>query len=173
MDSPVKAHGERSAYMERISEFSARFPLPPPRRSCDTIGIVEVDRRGRIAAGTSTTGLFMKLPGRVGDSPIVGAGLYADDRVGGATATGMGEIAIVHCLSRRVCDFMSSGLEPREACRATIKEIKRLQGYPGDVSVIALDKGGNPGAATSLKRGFTYAYQREDMVEPVAMRAPP
>ncbi len=172
LDSTTKLHGQNDAYLDRIGEFSAKFPFPRPPASCDTVSAVAIDRRGKLAAGNSTTRLFMKLPGRVGDSPIIGAGLYADNRVGGAAATGIGEIAVVYCLSKRVCDLMAGGLKPHEACQTAIDETRLPRGYPGEVSVMALGKNGNPGAATSRQEGFAYAYQREDMAQPLALRAP-
>lgn len=131
----------------------------------ETVSVIALDSRGCMAAGNSTTGLFMKLPGRVGDSAIVGAGIYVDNRVGGAVTTGVGEIAINYCLSKRVCDLMGAGLNPQEACEKAVRETLYRNNFPNGIAVLALNNKGMVGAATSLKE-FTYAYQDEEMNYP-------
>lgn len=135
-----------------------------------TVSVVAFDRRGDIAAGNSTSGLAMKVPGRVGDSAIVGAGLYADNRVGGTCTTGVGEVAMTHCLSKRVCDLMSQGLTPQEACKESVAETLE-RGPAATIAVVALNGRGKPGAAASMK-GFTYVYATEDLEAPVMRKAP-
>lgn len=126
----------------------------------DTIGMVALDGKGRIAAACTTSGLGFKLPGRVGDSPIIGAGLYADTAAGGASATGIGEEVIKVCGSFLVVESMRSGASPQEACEATILRI--LEGHPENrekqVAFIALGPAGEVGAASILP-GFQYAVE--------------
>jgi len=86
----------------------------------DTVGLVALDARGDAAAGCSTSGRSFKLPGRVGDSPLIGGGLYADSEVGGAAATGLGEEILKFCASFLVVEYMRRGHSPMEACRKVI-----------------------------------------------------
>lgn len=131
----------------------------------ETVSAVALDAKGCMAAGNSTTGLFMKMPGRVGDSAVIGAGLYVDNRVGGAVTTGTGEVAINYCLSKRVCDLMASGLNPKEACEKAIAETLYRRNFDGGIAVLALNNKGEVGAAHSLKE-FVYAYQDGGMEKP-------
>lgn len=131
----------------------------------ETVSVIALDARCSMAVGNSTTGLFMKMPGRVGDSAIIGAGIYVDNRAGGAVTTGVGEIAVNYCLSKRVCDLMSMGLNPQEACEEAIRETLYRRNFVNGIAVLALNNKGDVGAATSLKE-FTYAYQSDYMDRP-------
>jgi beta-aspartyl-peptidase (threonine type) len=94
-----------------ISDFPRNLKLLQDKRGFflrDTVGALALDRKGNLAAADSTGGVSLKLPGRIGDSPILGAGLYADNRLGAATATGVGEIAMRLVVSKSVCDAMRS-----------------------------------------------------------------
>lgn len=92
----------------------------------DTVGALAIDEKGHLAAADSTGGVSLKLPGRIGDSPILGAGLYADDRSGAATATGLGEQAMRLVISKLACDLMTRKTAA-EAARSTIRyATKRL-----------------------------------------------
>jgi len=97
----------------------------PPADTHDTIGMIVRTSDGRMAAGCSTSGLAWKLPGRVGDSPLVGHGLYCDERAGGACATGIGEEVIKVCGSYQVVEFLRQGIDPQEAVRRVIERILR------------------------------------------------
>ena len=126
----------------------------------DTVCVLAVDETGGMAAGTSTSGLFMKAPGRVGDSPIIGSGFYCDERYGAAAATGLGEDIMRGCLSYETVSLMRRGLSPAEACRealAALTERKESLGEDkGSISLIALSPDGRFGAATTL-RVFPFA----------------
>ena len=128
----------------------------------DTIGMVARDAEGRIAAACTTSGLAYKLSGRVGDSPIIGAGLYADD-AGGASATGVGEEVIKVCGSFLIVDSIRRGATPQEACDAAVARI--LDGHPENrtkqVAFVALSPSGEIGAAAILP-GFQYAIHTSD-----------
>jgi len=143
----------------------------------ETVGVVAVDRCGNFAAGTSTSGLAMKLPGRVGDSPIIGSGTYADNRSGGASATGVGEVIMRHCLAKEVCNLMESGASAQIACERAVRRILLSERNPYQVAVISLDRHGEPGAASTADRvqaGFTfpYAFMHEEMTKPLVENAP-
>ena len=123
----------------------------------DTITLLALDQHGDIAGGCSTSGWGYKLPGRVGDSPIIGGGLYVDNQVGAAGCTGKGENCMRYCASFMVVEFMRSGLDPQSACIAAIKRIASTDplGLNLEIYFIALDKHGNHGAA-GVGKGFQY-----------------
>lgn len=129
----------------------------------DTIGMIGLDGDGNLAGSCTTSGLKFKMHGRVGDSPIIGAGLYVDNEVGAATATGMGETIIKVCGSFLVVELMRQGRTPQEACEEAINRL--LQKTPFDdeelqVGFLAIDKNGDHGAY-SIQSGFTYAIHHE------------
>ncbi len=120
----------------------------------DTVCVLALDNTNRMAAGTSTSGLFMKAPGRVGDSPLIGSGFYCDDRYGAAAATGLGEDIMRGCLSYEVVSLMRRGADPITACREALDFLvarKHALGEDsGSISLIALAPDGSFGAATTL-----------------------
>jgi N4-(beta-N-acetylglucosaminyl)-L-asparaginase len=125
----------------------------------DTIALLVLGSDGNIAGGCSTSGWGGKLPGRVGDSPIIGSGLYIDNEVGAAGATGLGENVMRHCASFMVVDFMRQGLHPQEACLRAIHRISRIDPLATEdlaINFVALDKKGRYGAA-GTGTGFKYS----------------
>jgi N4-(beta-N-acetylglucosaminyl)-L-asparaginase len=128
----------------------------------DTIGLLARDSRGRMAGACTTSGLAYKIHGRVGDSPIIGAGLFVDDEVGGATCTGLGESVIRTSASTVAVERMRYGATPQEACEEAIRRI--VKKHPNwkefQVGILAVDKDGRHGAY-ALQKGFTYALNRE------------
>ena len=124
----------------------------------DTIALLCLAPDGTIAGGCSTSGLGYKLPGRVGDSPILGSGLYVDNDIGGAGATGVGENVMRFCSSFMIVEFMRQGLHPTEACIQAIERTMRKHPAGADLSInfIALNKQGDYGAA-GTGQGFQYA----------------
>ncbi len=125
----------------------------------DTIGIVALDMNGNLSGACTTSGLAYKMHGRVGDSPIIGAGLYVDNEVGAAAATGVGEevIRIVGC--HLVVELMRQGNSPEKACRMAVERIvKKNPTKARDVQVgfLALNKSGEYGAYC-LQKGFNFA----------------
>ncbi|MCQ2453414.1 MAG: isoaspartyl peptidase/L-asparaginase [Clostridia bacterium] len=123
-------------------------------REHDTVCVLGLDEKGRMISGTSTSGLFMKEPGRVGDSPIIGSGFYCDSRYGAAAATGVGEDIMRGCLSYEIVSRMKHGASAVEAAESALKEFSDhklvLDGDRGSISVIALAPDGSFGAATTL-----------------------
>lgn len=125
----------------------------------DTIGILALDAKGNLSGACTTSGMAYKMHGRVGDSPIIGAGLYVDNEVGAATSTGVGEevIRIVGC--HLVVELMRQGNSPEQACKLAVERI--IQKNPAkarevQVGFLALNKSGEYGAFC-LQKGFTYA----------------
>ncbi len=135
-----------------------------PYSGHDTVGMVCLDNDGKVTAATSTSGLFMKKKGRVGDSPIAGSGFYADSKVGGASATGLGEDLMKGCISYEIVRLMKEGLHPQEACERAVRfldaELKERRGKAGDLSLIAMNKEGQWGVATNIE-GFSFAVAVE------------
>src|SRR5438477_3664201 len=124
----------------------------------DTISLLALSEDGTIAGGCSTSGLAGKMPGRVGDSPIIGSGLYVDNDVGAAGATGVGENIMRYCGSFLIVELMRQGMSPEEACVEAIKRIARKDPRGVDLSInfVALNKAGHYGAAGTGK-GFSFS----------------
>jgi beta-aspartyl-peptidase (threonine type) len=110
----------------------------------DTVGAIVLDRAGNLAAGTSTGGMPFKPAGRVGDSPFIGAGLYADNTTGAASTTGHGERIIPVVLSKTATDLIGSGLDPQVAAERALGTLERVRGRGG---LITLDRSGRIGIA--------------------------
>tara|TARA_Y100001972_G_scaffold117361_1_gene156281 strand:- start:76 stop:1047 length:972 start_codon:yes stop_codon:yes gene_type:complete len=133
----------------------------------DTISTLAIDQNGVIAGACTTSGASYKYHGRVGDSPIIGAGLFVDQEAGGACATGWGEEVIRTAGSAMVVEMMRNGKSPQEACEAIVKRInERRKGKQIQIGFLAMDTNGNYGAY-SLRKGFTYAvkHQEEDAIK--------
>jgi beta-aspartyl-peptidase (threonine type) len=134
----------------------------------DTVGAVAQDRSGNIAAATSSGGVGLKFPGRIGDTPLIGCGTYADDESGACSATGMGEIAMRLVLAKNVCDEMYVGISAQEAVEKTITLVnRRIQDTVNSMGLIAVDKEGRIGVAHNSKN-ICYAYMQADMNAPFA-----
>ena len=129
-----------------------------PADAHDTIGMIALDQHGDLAAACTTSGAAFKLPGRVGDSPLIGSGLYADNDAGAAAATGRGEEIVRTCGSFAVVEHMRQGKSPQEACEAVVQHlIARVpSARPYQMAYIAVDKYGNWGAAAA-RSGFLSA----------------
>ncbi|SKB74756.1 N4-(beta-N-acetylglucosaminyl)-L-asparaginase [Parapedobacter luteus] len=147
--------------------------LPGNQYNHDTIGILALDIAGNLSGACTTSGMAFKMRGRVGDSPIIGAGLYVDNEVGGATATGVGEEVIRTVGSFLVVELMRQGRSPQEACREAVERlIKKKPDTAKNIQVgfLALNKNGEYGAF-SLQKGFSYAVcdeQKQDLLLPGA-----
>ncbi len=131
-------------------EHAARF-VHSIKHHGDTVTMLALEEPGHLVAASSTSGIAWKQPGRVGDSPIVGAGVYADDEVGCAGATGLGEELWKACASFRVCEAMRRGLSAQEACEDTVLQMLRRQpaATKNPCVVLALRRDGDVGAATT------------------------
>jgi len=124
----------------------------------DTIGMVALDADGNLSGACTTSGLAYKMHGRVGDSPIIGAGMYVDNEVGAAVATGMGELVMKTLGSFLIVEFMRNGLNPQQACEKAIDRIKqKLPDYKKfQIGYLAINKKGETGAY-AIQKGFNYA----------------
>ena len=135
----------------------------------DTIGLLAMDKDGNLSGACTTSGWAYKLPGRVGDSPIIGAGLFVDNEIGAACATGMGEAVIRIAGSHTVVELMRYGHSPEEACKLAVERIrKKHKDITGlQVGFIAMNKNGEVGGY-SVYAGFNYALKdsaNDKMVE--------
>jgi N4-(beta-N-acetylglucosaminyl)-L-asparaginase len=128
----------------------------------DTIGMIARDKKGNLSGACTTSGISFKLRGRVGDSPIIGAGLFVDNEVGGATSTGMGEYVMRSLGSFLIVELMRNGKSPQEACEMAVKRIVQKQKLEKDTDVayIALNKHGEIGAY-AIRKGFQYALYKD------------
>jgi len=143
---------------------------PGGARNHDTIGMLAIDAKGNISGACTTSGMAWKLRGRVGDSPIIGAGLYVDNEVGGATSTGVGEEVIRNVGSFLVVELMRQGMHPQAACRAAVERIlkKKPEAKEIQVGFLAVNKRGEVGA-WSIQKGFSYALcdaRKQDLLLP-------
>ncbi|WP_203292524.1 N(4)-(beta-N-acetylglucosaminyl)-L-asparaginase [Luteirhabdus pelagi] len=127
----------------------------------DTIGMLTLDKNGDIAGACTTSGLAYKMMGRVGDSPIIGSGLYVDNEVGGAAGTGLGEEIMKKVGSFLIVELMRNGMSPQQACEAavmrTVKTAKNLSDF--QIAYIAINKAGETGSF-SLQQGFAMMEYR-------------
>ncbi|WP_341226763.1 N(4)-(beta-N-acetylglucosaminyl)-L-asparaginase [uncultured Arcticibacterium sp.] len=127
----------------------------------DTIGLMAIDKGEKLAGACTTSGMAYKMHGRVGDSPIIGAGMYVDDEIGGAVATGVGELVLKTCGSFLIVELMRQGRSPQEACEEGVKRIaSKLKDFEQfQVGFLAIDKTGNHGAY-AIQKGFNYAINQ-------------
>ena len=133
----------------------------------ETVGAVALDKHGNVAAATSTGGMTLKIPGRIGDSPLIGCGTYADDETGACSATGIGEIAIRLVLAKTVCDYMRE-VDAQTAVEEAIRLVnKRITGQANLMGLIAVDTNGNVGAAHNSPN-MCWAYMKLGMDAPLA-----
>jgi N4-(beta-N-acetylglucosaminyl)-L-asparaginase len=142
-------------------------PMPGGLANHDTIGMVAIDASGNFGGACTTSGLAFKMRGRVGDSPIIGAGLYVDNEVGAATSTGVGEEVIKIVGSHLIVELMRQGASPRGACvEAVTRIIKRNATGAKDIQVgfLALNKRGEYGAY-AIQKGFTYSVKSNSTEE--------
>ena len=132
----------------------------------DTVGMLGVDTKARMVVGTSTSGLFMKKPGRTGDSALSGSGFYVDSKVGGATATGLGEDIMKGCTSYEIVRLMKEGYSPQEAADKAVNDLNDLliekRGRAGDISVVCMNNKGEFGVGTNIE-GFSFVVATKNI----------
>jgi isoaspartyl peptidase/L-asparaginase-like protein (Ntn-hydrolase superfamily) len=163
---------ESIAEWEKKRPAARRGPEPPmnlPSSSHDTVTVLALDRKGSLGGVCTTSGLAHKLPGRVGDSPLIGAGLYVDNTAGAAGATGVGEEVIRIGGSLLIVEAMRAGKSPQEACELAVRRVNavalRRGVHPSRVAFLALDLHGRIGAACTLQTNFQYAVARPGSME--------
>jgi N4-(beta-N-acetylglucosaminyl)-L-asparaginase len=130
----------------------------------DTIGMIAIDSKGDVTAGCSTSGLGYKLAGRVGDSPIVGSGAYCDNEVGGAAATGNGDVMMRFCPAIIAVELMRNGMSPSEACAKALARIP-AKGYKQGGAMVAMNKKGEFGYAKIVYDVFEHAVRNATIDE--------
>jgi beta-aspartyl-peptidase (threonine type) len=132
-----------------------------------TTNFLARDRNGDIAGGVSTSGWPWKYPGRLGDSPIIGAGNYADNRFGAAACTGYGELAIRCGTARSVVLYMKTGLSVAEACQEAMRDLQPLlTAHGGGMNIVAMDRHGQPCGITSNPEGGRYLVMTDESTAP-------
>jgi len=132
----------------------------------DTVGAVALDKEGNVAAATSTGGFPLKLPGRIGDSPLIGCGTYADNLSGACSTTGVGEVAIRLVLAKTVCNYMEAGKTAQEAAEQAIKLVnKRIATAYNSMGVTSVDAHGCVGAAHNSPN-MCWAFMTPERKEP-------
>lgn len=153
----------KARWQKRLREMQEKNLSPYDGH--DTVGAITLSKNGSMAAATSTSGLFMKKPGRVGDSPLSGSGFYVDSDIGGAAATGLGEDIMKGCLSYEIIRRMGEGESPQEACDHAvypfIRKLKKRYGKAGEFSMVAMNNKGEWGVATNVEFTFCLATDHE------------
>jgi N4-(beta-N-acetylglucosaminyl)-L-asparaginase len=142
--------------------------MPGGPNNHDTIGMIAMDANRHFSGACTTSGMAFKLHGRVGDSPIIGAGLYVDNEIGAATSTGVGEEVIRIVGSHLVVELMRQGLKPEAACKKAVERIisrNPARAKTVQVGFLAMNKKGEYGAY-ALQKGFTFSVksEKEEMI---------
>jgi L-asparaginase / beta-aspartyl-peptidase len=153
---------------EQVAKLLARSSklVKDPEHVTGTVNFIARDGHGNIASAVSTSGWAWKYPSRLGDSPVIGAGNYADNRYGAAACTGWGEAAIRAGTARSVVLYLKQGLPLEEACREAFRDlVPIMRGTPNAMSMVAIDRDGRHCAMTSAE-DRTYVYQAGDMGAP-------
>lgn len=153
----------------KLYDKAAPQKLPGNQYNHDTIGMIAMDAKGNLSGACTTSGMAYKLHGRIGDSPIIGAGLYIDNEVGGATSTGVGEEVVRTVGSFLVVELMRQGYSPEDACKeAVLRIIKKKPETAKNIQVgfLAMNKKGEYGAY-AIQQGFSYAVcdtKKQDLI---------
>jgi N4-(beta-N-acetylglucosaminyl)-L-asparaginase len=148
----------------RVSQAAAPYFFDDGRPNHDTMGTIAIDGRGKLSGMVTTSGMAFKIHGRVGDSPIIGAGLFVDDEVGAATSSGVGEEVIRVCGTHTVIEQMRFGRTPEQACMEAVKRIvKRDPSKAKELQVgfVTVARTGEVGAY-SIQKGFTYSVTNSE-----------
>ncbi len=160
-DAMIEWHG----VAEQVAKLLARSTqiTKDPEHVTGTVNFIAQDSHGRIASAVSTSGWAWKYPGRLGDSPIIGAGNYADDRYGAAACTGWGEAAIRAGTARSVVLYMKMGMSVEEACQEAFRDLMPIMsGTPNAMNMVAIDRNGNYCSITTAEER-TFVYRKDGM----------
>ena len=161
----------KTAKYSPILNIENKQHRPGSKYNHDTIGMLALDAKGNISGACTTSGMAFKLHGRVGDSPIIGAGLYVDNEVGGATSTGVGEEVIRNVGSFLVVELMRQGYSPEDACKEAVSRIIKKKPETAkeiQVGFLAINKKGEYGAY-AIQEGFSFAVcdeKKQDLLIP-------
>ncbi len=160
---------ESIAEWEKVRPANRQRELPGAEEDHDTVTVLALDRKGSLGGVCTTSGLAHKLPGRVGDSPLIGSGLYVDNTAGAAGGTGVGEEIVRIGGSLLIVEAMRAGKSPQEACEMAVRKVNavavRRGVHPARVAFLALDAKGRIGAACTERTNFEYAVARPGSVE--------
>jgi beta-aspartyl-peptidase (threonine type) len=178
MERRTPSLAKRAQYKSQMKSLKdGKFELPrlaelvrahPEVFQLETVGAVAMDADGNVAAATSTGGFPLKMPGRIGDSPSIGCGTYADNLSGACSATGVGEIALRLVLAKRVCYQIETGKTAQEAVEEAVKFVgRRVSGVYSEIGLLAVDANGRIGAAHSSPN-LCWAIMAAGIQEPVA-----
>lgn len=149
---------------EKIKNRNNIDQTPGGINNHDTIGMVAMDMAGQLSGACTTSGMAYKMHGRVGDSPIIGAGLFVDNEVGAATATGVGEEVVRICGAHSIVELMRQGLTPAKACKEAVQRMVRKNAERAktlQVGFLCINKKGEVGAY-ALQKNFSYVVQNSD-----------
>jgi N4-(beta-N-acetylglucosaminyl)-L-asparaginase len=154
----------KTAKYSPVMNIENKQHVPGSKYNHDTIGMLAIDAKGNISGACTTSGMAFKMRGRVGDSPIIGAGLYVDNEVGGATSTGVGEEVIRNVGSFLVIELMRHGMSPEDACKEAVNRIIKKKPDTAksiQVGFLAINKKGEYGAY-AIQSGFSFAVCNAD-----------
>jgi len=155
---PMRTIKELEEKIEKEKKKKDDYPWPVALLNHDTIGMVAMDTNGNLGGACTTSGMAFKMHGRVGDSPIIGAGLFVDNEIGAASATGVGEEVVKICGAHTVVEAMRRGLSPELACKEAIRRIVKNKGSQAkevQVGFLAINNKGQHGAF-AVQKGFNY-----------------
>jgi isoaspartyl peptidase/L-asparaginase-like protein (Ntn-hydrolase superfamily) len=162
----AESDGDRR-YREAAVELMQRMESPGPEDRWGTVDIIACDGDGNLCVGVSTSGYPWKFPGRVGDSPIIGAGNYCDNAAGAAACTGRGELAIRICAARMAVERMAAGADPERACLDCLRESLAVpDDFRAPLQILAMTPDGRH-AAASTHPNSTYSSMTLDAPEPL------
>ena len=149
------------------------YPWPIALLNHDTIGMIALDAKGNLSGACTTSGMAFKMNGRVGDSPIIGAGLFVDNEVGAATATGVGEEVVKICGAHTVVEMMRHGASPEDACKEAVRRMMKNNGAKAkdlQVGFLAINKKGEYGGY-SLQKNFTMAVRNHEIEQVIETKS--
>jgi beta-aspartyl-peptidase (threonine type) len=157
--------------IESLRKLEKLLRAHPSLFATDTVGAVALDKKGNTAAATSTGGRALKLPGRIGDSPLIGCGTYADNEAGACSTTGIGEVAIRLVLAKTACDLMRANQSAQMAADNSIRLVNRRIRLKSSMGLITVDTKGRVGAAHNTPN-LCWAYMTSKLSQPrAAMQA--
>lgn len=157
----------KNGEMETLPKLKKLLESHPNLFETDTVGAVALDENGDTAAATSTGGRALKLPGRIGDSPLIGCGTYADNEAGACSTTGIGEVAIRLVLAKGTCDLMHAGQSAQQAAENSVRLVNHRIRLKSSMGLIAVDTQGRVGAAHNTPN-LCWAYLTSKMRQPKA-----
>lgn len=170
---PNRSVKELEEKIKRENKKQEPLPWPVAYLNHDTIGMVALDVKGNLSGACTTSGMAFKMSGRVGDSPIIGAGLFVDNEIGAATATGVGEEVVKICGAHTVVEMMRHGATPEEACKEAVRRIIKNNGAKANtvqVGFLAINKKGEFGGYSVMKN-FSMAIRNNEIEKSIDIKS--